>query len=94
MQISFYLISWAVLAVVVGVLAVYRVSLGRREDVMVHLAGPEAGLIPQQTKMATRIHKIEVWGKTLTVIMALYGLTLLATWVHTIWQHGNQVSFH
>jgi hypothetical protein len=94
MQVSFYLISWAVLAVVVAVLAVYRISLGRHDDVMVHLAGPEASLIPQQAHLATRMRKVEVWGQTLTAVMAVYGLTLLAIWAYRAWESGNQISFH
>lgn len=94
MQVSFYIISWALLAVVVAILAVYRLSLGHHEDVMVHLTGPEASLIPDQTHLATRMRKVEVWGQTLTVIMAVYGLTLLAVWAYKVWQSGNQISFH
>ncbi len=94
MQVSFYVISWALLAVVVAVLATYRLALGHREDVTVHLVGPEAGLIPEQTHLAARIHKVEVWGQSLTIIMAVYGLTLLAIWAYRIWETGNQVSFH
>jgi hypothetical protein len=94
MPVSFYLISWAALAVVVLVLAVYRISLGRHDDVVVHLAGPEAGLISQQTHMAARMRKVEVWGQSLTAVMALYGLTLLAIWAYQMWERGNQISFH
>jgi hypothetical protein len=94
MQLTFYMISWALLAIVVAVLAAYRLSLSHREDDTLHLAVPEASLIPQQTHLAARIHKIEVWGKTLTVIMAVYGLTLLAFWVYKVWQSGSQISFH
>ena len=94
MQVSFYVMSWALLAIVVAVLAAYRLALGHKEDVTVHLAGPEAGLIPQQTNLATRIHKVEIWGQSLTIILAVYGLTLLAIWAYQIWQHGNQISFH
>jgi hypothetical protein len=91
---SFYVISWALLAIVVAVLAVYRLALGHREDVTVHLVGPEASLIPNQAHLAVRIRKVEVWGQTLTVILAVYGLTLLAIWAYQIWQNGNQISFH
>jgi len=94
MQVSLYLISWALLAVVVVILAVYRLSLGHHEDVVVHLAGPEASLIPEQTHLAARMHKVEVWGQTLTVIMAVYGLTLLAVWAYKVWESGSQISFH
>jgi hypothetical protein len=94
MQLSFYLVSWAVLAVAVGVLAVYRASLGRHEDAMLHLSAPEAALIPGQTHMAVRMRKVEIWGKSLTVIAAVYGLTLLAIWAYEMWERGNQVSFH
>lgn len=91
---DFYVISWAALAAVVAVLAAYRLTLGHREDFTVHLVGPEAGAIPKQQLLARRIHKVEIWGESLTILMAVYGLTLLAVFAYQLWVRGNQISFH
>ena len=80
------LVSWGVLALIVLVLAVYRNALGRREDDSLHVSDREAALVTEQNAVAHRIDAIEKWGKSLTVVMILYGLALGAYYLYTMWQ--------
>ena len=88
MQISLYLIGWAVLAVAVLALAGYRLSLSHRETDVLHLASGEGGLISGQTELASRIKQVSRWGEVLTVVVVLYGLGLLAQYIYGLWTQG------
>jgi len=83
--------SWGVLALVVLILAAYRSQIGRQEDDQIHMANPDMGVISHQSAVAHKIDTIEKWGKTLTVILVLYGLALGGYYFYTLWtasQHG------
>ena len=95
MQISvYYVVGWAALAVVVLVLAVYRISLDHREDDILHLSATEAGMLSQQNVLAGKIRRVSRWGETLTVLAVVYGVTLLALWAYRAWEQSNQIQFH
>ena len=70
------LASWVVLGVIVLVLAMYRTKLARVEDDAIHFSEREAALVNQQTQFAHRVEVVERWGKTLTVVLILYGVAL------------------
>jgi hypothetical protein len=80
------LASWGMLGVTVLALAAYRSQLGRREDDRIHFSDQEAALVNQQTQVAHRIEVIEKWGKTLTVVLVLYGMALAAYYLYTLFQ--------
>jgi uncharacterized membrane protein YdcZ (DUF606 family) len=88
MQISFYLIGWVVLSMVVIALAFYRLSLSHREDDVLHLAASEGGLIPGQTVLAARIKRISRLGASLTLVVVVYGLVLLFQYGYGLWTQG------
>jgi hypothetical protein len=76
-----FVIAWLVLGVCVGALAIYRKFLANREDDMVHLVSGESKVSSQIT-MAERLQKIDFWGKTLTIVLAVYGLALLGIFIY------------
>jgi hypothetical protein len=80
------LASWGILGVTVLSLAAYRSQLGRREDDRIHFTDREAALVNQQNQFAHRIDIIEKWGKTLTVLLVLYGIALGGYYVYTLFQ--------
>jgi hypothetical protein len=80
------LASWAVLGITVLALAAYRTQLGHREDDHIHFTDTEAALVNQQTQFANRVDVIEKWGKTLTVLLVLYGIALGAYYLYTLFQ--------
>jgi len=84
----FYLVAWAALALVVLVLAGYRLSLSHQESDTLHLAAGEASLIPAQNALAARIKVVSRWGETLTIIVIVYGLVLLAQYGYGLWTSG------
>jgi hypothetical protein len=84
----FYLIVWAVLAVVVLALAGYRLSLSHQETDTLHLAAGEAGMISGQTELAARIKVVSRWGEILTIVVVVYGLVLLAQYGYGLWTQG------
>jgi hypothetical protein len=75
-------ISWLVLGVCVAVLALYRKLVSSREDDFLHLASGQSHLISKQTDLSQRLQKIDFWGKTLTIVLAVYGLALLGIFIY------------
>ncbi|HET8547899.1 MAG TPA: hypothetical protein VFL57_07845 [Bryobacteraceae bacterium] len=80
------LAAWGILGLTVLALAAYRTQLGRREDDRIHFSDREAALVTEQTQVAHRIEVIEKWGKTLTVLLVLYGIAIGAYYLYTLWQ--------
>ena len=79
-----YAAFWGVLAIIVVFLIIYRKSVSSQEDDSLHLQGSGA---TQQMSMAHRLALIDRWGKTLTVIVALYGLALAAIYLYQVWNN-------
>jgi hypothetical protein len=76
--------SWALLGLLVIVLAVYRARLARTEDDHIHFSDREAALVSEQTHHAQRVEVVEKWGKTLTVVLVLYGVALAAYYLYNL----------
>ena len=72
-----FVIVWLLLAVCVAALAMYRKFVSNREDDIVHLAPGESQFVSKQTNLAQRLQKLDFWGKTLTIVLAVYGMALL-----------------
>ncbi|HUE00232.1 MAG TPA: hypothetical protein VMR62_11725 [Bryobacteraceae bacterium] len=77
-----YAIFWGVLAIVVLFLIVYRKSVSSQEDDSIHLEGNTA---VHQMSLAHKLALIDRWGKTLTIVVALYGIALAAIYLYQIW---------
>ena len=77
-----FVISWLVLGVCVAALALYRKFVSSREDDIVHLASGESQFVSKQTDLAQRLQKLDFWGKTLTIVLAVYGLVLLGIFIY------------
>jgi len=83
-------ISWAVLVALVLTLAIYRSILAGKEDETVHISDLEAPLIAQQTATASRLSRIDRVGKSMTVVVLLYGLALAGVWVYQVWEQSSR----
>jgi heme/copper-type cytochrome/quinol oxidase subunit 2 len=77
-----YAIFWGVLAIVVVFLIIYRKSVSSHEDDSIHLEG---GMPSVQMALAHRLELIDRWGKTLTIVVAVYGIALAAIYLYQIW---------
>jgi hypothetical protein len=85
--------TWIALASAVLILAVYRHRLSSQEDDTLHVSDPQASQITKQALAAHRIEVIDRWGKTLTLIGAVYGLLLGAAYFYQYWMQSSQQMF-
>ena len=77
-----WIIAWALVTTVVLVLAFYRLTLGLHEDPGMHLDIAEAPQAKAKAAMVRRIDKVELYGKSLTIVsVVLIGVTVFL-WVY------------
>jgi heme/copper-type cytochrome/quinol oxidase subunit 2 len=75
-------LSWVVLALIVIFLIVYRRTVASREDDSIHLEG---SMPTEQVALAHKLEMIDRWGKGITAILVVYGLTLAGLYVYQLW---------
>lgn len=85
MNISFvpFTVLWALLAIVVLALIVYRKLVSSQEQETLHLA--DATEANHQAVIARKLDWIDKWGKLLTVVAVVYGVLLAAAYTYHIW---------
>jgi hypothetical protein len=76
-------VSWAVLALVVLGLIVYRKKIAAAEDDTLHVL--DASATSQQSSIARKLESIDRWGKVLTAVAFLYGLVVAAVYLYNVW---------
>ncbi len=82
-----YIAIWALVAVAVLALALYRKILTfHGDDEFIHLTEGEQRLIPQQVALGHKLALIDRWGKALTVVTAAYGILLVALILFQAWR--------
>ena len=89
---NFWVILWIALAPCVAVLALYRRMLASHEDDIVHVTSGENRVLAQQATFAQKIEKIDFWGKTLTIVLVVYGLILGAWILYQLWEQSARVA--
>jgi hypothetical protein len=77
--------AWAVVALIVVVLVIYRYSVARKDDGVIHVAASEAQISSEQVVIAKRLEIIDRWGKILTVLVILSGLALAGAYAYQVW---------
>lgn len=85
MTLTPFVVVFLTLVFATAGLAVYRKLVTLREDDYLHLDDGEAKLIPQQVATARRLHSLDFWGETLTVLTAVSGLLLVAIYLYLGW---------
>jgi len=85
MNLTPWVIGWAVLAVVVIALAVYRWIVANREDDSIHISDTETEVIGQQITVATKLAVVDRWGKILTAVALVYALALVGVYLYQGW---------
>jgi hypothetical protein len=78
-----FVVIWAVLAVIVVSLAVWRNLVGMHEDDTVHIA--DAAASREQASIAGKISVLDRWGKSLTVVTIVYGTILVSIKLFNAW---------
>jgi cyanate permease len=72
-----YLVSWALLAVTVLALFIWRKAVAIGEDDNLHVTGgASVEKNAAQSAVAQRLELIDRWGKIATVVTVIYGLIL------------------
>jgi hypothetical protein len=90
MNVTPYIILWALLGVVVLALAAYRkVLMMHEEDELVHLSAGEERLIPHQVALTAKLSKIDRWGEILTILAVVSGLAMAATYLWGAWERSQ-----
>ena len=79
---------WAIMTATVLVLAIYRKVVAADEDDLVHVADGEEHLIGKQKIVAQKLDAIDHWGKSLTVVVLVYGLALAGWYLYQVWQQA------
>jgi hypothetical protein len=83
-----FIVLWAVLALAVIGLIVYRRIVSAGEDDMIHVSDAAGAVASQQVSVAQKLDQIDKWGKTLTVVVVVYGIILGAVYVYQSWVAG------
>jgi hypothetical protein len=81
-----FVVLWAALALAVLGLIVYRKIVASGEDDMIHVSDAAGSSVAsQQASVAQKLDQIDKWGKTLTVVVVLYGIALAGVYVYQTW---------
>jgi cytochrome c biogenesis factor len=91
MNLTFYFVTWIPLAVVVGVLAIYRNMVASHEDESIHVLDGDAPQVAAQVKLSHKLEVIERWGKALTAVVVVYGLVIGVLYLYYVWQQGAKL---
>ncbi|MBK5290601.1 MAG: hypothetical protein JJE04_02770 [Acidobacteriia bacterium] len=84
-----FVVVWALVAIAVFVLAMYRKLVASHEDDMLHVRDSEVKLVAEQDAVARKLVVIDRWGKTLTVAALVYGFILAGFYVYSGWLQSN-----
>jgi len=76
---------WATLLGFVIVLAIARKWASRHEDDTLHLHTSDSAVIERQSSLAGLLNRIDWVGKSLTVVVVLYGFVLIARILYMGW---------
>lgn len=89
MNINFtpFAILWAVLALVVLVMAGYRKMVSGHEDETLHLTNPSESA--HQVSIADKLEHIDKWGKLLTIVVVAYGFVLALAYTYQTWVQAS-----
>ena len=91
MNLTFYLATWIPLAVLVGVLAIYRNMMASHEDESIHVLDGDAPQVAEQVRLSHKLEVVERWGKILTTIVVIYGLAIGVMYLYYVWQQGAKL---
>jgi hypothetical protein len=78
---------WALLAITVLALIVWRKTVARNEDDQVHLLHTEA--VPQQAAVAHKLEQIDKWGKIVTAVTIAYGVLIAGLFIYQTWVQAS-----
>jgi len=82
-----FVTTWAALAAIVLVLAIYRMVLVSREEptTSLHVAAGSAAVAHDDTRTEKRLAVVDRWGQILTIVGTIYGLVLAGIYLYHVW---------
>jgi len=83
-----FLVLWALLALTVIGLIIYRRIVSAGEDDMIHVSDAAGSVTSHQVSVAHKLDQIDKWGKMLTVVTVVYGVVLAGIYVYQSWVSG------
>jgi hypothetical protein len=84
-----FLVIEGVLVVMIIVLVVWRQTVARGEDDTLHVLH---GTLSQQTTIASKLAKIDKWGKAITVVAIALAVIVAGLYVYQYWIASGQIS--
>ena len=81
---------WAMLALIVLAMAVYRKMLASKEDDCMHLADAEVRMIDAQNVLSQKLEVIDKWGKLLTIVIVASGLIIAGSVLYQGWLEASK----
>jgi len=91
MTLSSLTIMWGALFAAVLCLALMRRWAARREDDSLHLHEFESAIVQRQSSLATFLNRVDIAGKSLTIVVVLYGLALIGRVIYMAWVDSLQI---
>jgi len=91
MNINFtpFAVLWAVLALMVVAMALYRHSISVKDEETLHLSDPSESA--HQVVIAHKLEHIDKWGKALTVVVVIYGVILAVAYTYQTWVQATNL---
>jgi cytochrome b subunit of formate dehydrogenase len=89
-----YVSAWAVLGVIVMVLALLRRKIADKEDDSLKLSDGETAHVVKQEQLARKLAKIELWGKSLTILLIVTGVALGLLYGWQMWEASSTAGLH
>jgi hypothetical protein len=83
-----FVVLWALLALAVIGLIIYRRIVSAGEDDMIHVSDAAGAVASQQVSVSQKLDQIDKWGKALTVVVVVYGVVLAGVYVYQSWVAG------
>jgi len=78
---------WALLAVSVIVLIVWRKTVARNEDDQLHVL--QTAAVTQQAEVAHKLEVIDKWGKIVTAVTVAYGALIAGLFIYQTWMQTS-----
>jgi disulfide bond formation protein DsbB len=83
-----WLIAWVVVTLVTLALAAYRKHLDRLEDTDLHLGTMTPQQAQSKISFNQRVHRIELLGKSFTIVLVALAGVVFALWAYSQWMRG------
>ena len=80
---------WVLMAIAVLVLAVMRKMAAKGESEVIH--PDDEAFEAKQAAIATRLEKIDHWGKIVTAVTVAFGVCLLALYLYKGWFESQTI---